>query len=349
MRSPYSWFLVAILAVLISAAAPRVGTAPEMLGEAERLVKLAQEDSREGNFFSAVVSARRALEIRQQLLPANDIKLAEALNVLGKAYYNHGLFGEAETWFAQAVAVAERTDESSLEASLMLADLGAALREQGKYWRAEAAVSRSLDIRRRLLAPNSALIVGSVDHLGQIYLATGRYPAAVRNFTDALRMSRGQVGLTGVNVELVTEHLVAARRAESLLIRAFLAFGAGFLVLIVHFVVAGLPAFAEVPRAVRIMSTGILIGAWVLFLGGAAFLGDLLVWPSLRWVLPLSLSPEIAAAFGKVFALIAIFFAARALIGVLALLRVALGRPAESSASTSGAAAADVPADQPAQ
>jgi hypothetical protein len=208
----------------------------------------------------------------------------------------------------------------------MLADLGAVLRERGKYWRAESVLSRSLEMRRRLLAPNSPMIAAGLDDLGQIYLATGRYPAAVHSFTEALGLSRGRVGADGPNAARVAEHLAQAQRAESLLIRALLAVGAALFVLITHFVVSGFPAHAQLPDAVRKLSAIIRIVGWVLFLAGAAFLGGLLVWPWLRWVLPLSLSQEVAAAFGYGFALLTAFFAAGGLIGLLTLLRIALGR-----------------------
>jgi hypothetical protein len=145
---------------------------------------------------------QRALALRQSLLPASDPSVARAQDQLGRVYYNRGISGDGATAFrraqelfaAAATAVRESLGPSDLSFADYLGDLGAALRELGRYADASLQVCRSLAIRRAALPATAPVLAASLNNLSLIAAHEGRRRDAAILQALAQRVLRGVVG-----------------------------------------------------------------------------------------------------------------------------------------------------------
>ncbi|WP_170850159.1 MULTISPECIES: tetratricopeptide repeat protein [unclassified Beijerinckia] len=145
---------------------------------------------------------RRTLGLREGVLPADDASVANAQNQLAKVYYNRGMssrsasdFAQGHELFAKAVATGEKhLDAKDPLLSNYYGDLGAALRELGRYSEAISYVCKSLNIRRAIGPANSLRLVGSLNNLGLIAAYQGKHLEAVQLRADALSIEQGTLG-----------------------------------------------------------------------------------------------------------------------------------------------------------
>jgi hypothetical protein len=201
----------------------------------------------------------------------------------------------------------------------MLLDLGAALRGHGAYWRAETLLRRALRIRNSALPEASPQRAESLAELARLYLATARYSAASRAFAQVEDI-HARAGEEEARASAMAGRAVA-ERAQIWLVAALAGLIVSIGVLAAHTMLMRSP---ERRAAGEIFRKLALIG----FLASTAVIAAFALWP----LLTLPISAFVPVSSGGILRWLAVAvlvpLCAGALLGLLALFRIALGGPA---------------------
>jgi len=114
-------------------------------------------------------------------------------------YLQNGRYMEAATLCRDAIT---HYDPTSLEAAMLLRDLGMAYRGEGSLKKAEAARRQELEILKTRLGEENANVAAATDGLGEIYYEQGRFTMARKAFQEALRI--GEKSLDARSPQLAT-------------------------------------------------------------------------------------------------------------------------------------------------
>jgi TonB family protein len=179
---------------------------PPELQEATTLTDSAIKLFNENKFDEAVSLAKRALEIREKLLPPNDIRISTALGTLGKIYVGKKDYKQAREVFQRLLDI--QTQQFGPE-NLRLADtldwIAAVQYGAGNSEAAEAAYKRGLAIREKGLGSSHAQVARSSFALAEFYRARGQFQPAVEHYTRALTLYGQLTGVTTPEYEQVSE------------------------------------------------------------------------------------------------------------------------------------------------
>lgn len=160
-----------------------------------------------GLFNEALPHFTKALELRQQVLPPNDPKVAESFYYLGANQTWLGHLDIAEQYFERAIAI-ERTlpFEKAEQLPYMLLDLGPLPSYRANPARAEAAASEARDLFIRRYGPDHQTVAFSLQRLGALYSRRGEEAEARRVLTSAIailqRKSASPLDISMVEDEL---------------------------------------------------------------------------------------------------------------------------------------------------
>jgi TonB family protein len=171
-------------------------TSPESpeLAEATELTKSVGKSFKEGKFDEALPLAKRALEIRERLLPRNDPRVANSLSYLGDVYMAKREYDNARKTFERLLLLQEAlvgpTDVRLANTTDRLAFL---YFEDGKTGKAEEFYQRSLTLREKALGPEDLQVATSLYALGQFYRLQRDYDKALNNYRRSL-MIYGRAG-----------------------------------------------------------------------------------------------------------------------------------------------------------
>ena len=129
---------------------------------------------RRGETDEAGALLERVLAISRKVLPPNHPNIATAHNNVALIRMARGDFAGAESEYRQAIAVREKGPAAGLVTNhATLANLSAALREQGKYDEAAGALEKALDVARPLGDDNPVQATYKM-HLARIQVARNR-------------------------------------------------------------------------------------------------------------------------------------------------------------------------------
>jgi serine/threonine protein kinase/tetratricopeptide (TPR) repeat protein len=148
-----------------------------------------------GLYTDADALLRRALELREELLDANDPQVAESLASLSLLLEQRGDFKEAEQIAARALDIRERTlppDHPDIASSLH--GLALIYYRQVKLKEAEHLYKRSLEIREKVFGYNHPEVAESLNDLGVLYYTQGRYEEAEKYYQQALAIRESVLG-----------------------------------------------------------------------------------------------------------------------------------------------------------
>ena len=148
-----------------------------------------------GLYTDADALLRRALELREELLDANDPQVAESLASLSLLLEQRGDFKEAEQIAARALDIRERTlspDHPDIASSLH--GLALIYYRQVKLKEAEHLYKRSLEIREKVFGSNHPEVAESLNDLGVLYYTQGRYEEAEKYYQQALAIRESVLG-----------------------------------------------------------------------------------------------------------------------------------------------------------
>ena len=141
----------------------------------------------QGEYRVAVQFYEKALEIRQQTLPADHSSLATSYNNIGLAYKNMGEYSKALSSYEKALDIRQKT-LSANHASLATSynNLGAVYHDMGEYSKALSFYEKALDIRQKTLPTNHPLLATSYNNIGLVFHNIGEYSKALSNHEKAL-------------------------------------------------------------------------------------------------------------------------------------------------------------------
>lgn len=129
---------------------------------------------------------RRALELGDRTLGADNPDLVLLLNDLTRLYLKQSMYAEAEPLLLRLLDMKRSKGEDHPEVATVLASLAAVRHALGRHESAEQLWRRVLDIRERTLAPNHFAIATALEHLGEACAARGNILEALPAFQRAL-------------------------------------------------------------------------------------------------------------------------------------------------------------------
>jgi TonB family protein len=162
---------------------------PSPLDEATALNQSAVKLFNEGKYDQAIPLARRALEIREKLLPHNDSQIASSLNNLGELYLATKDYKAARQVVERLLKMQEElfgADDVNLTFTL---DRLALLHYAAGNWsESEAAYKRVLALREKALGAEHELVAQSWFSLGEFYRLRRKLDPALESYKRSLEL-----------------------------------------------------------------------------------------------------------------------------------------------------------------
>ncbi|CAD5936073.1 CHAT domain-containing protein [Planktothrix agardhii] len=143
----------------------------------------------QGEFYEAIIIAKKALELAQSLYQGDHHDVALSLNNLGFLYHRQGKQNEAELLYQQALFMVQRLfkeDHPNIASSLN--NLAGLYESQGKLSEAEPLCQQALAIRQRLFKEDHPDIASSLNNLGLLCNSQGKLSEAEPLYQQALAM-----------------------------------------------------------------------------------------------------------------------------------------------------------------
>ncbi len=169
-------------------------TQSTQLHEATVLLEQAHTLWEQGYYRQALEPARKALAIREHLLPSGHGEVAEALTTLGLAHSSLIELVEAKSLFERALAIhrdALGAEDSRVGESLT--NLGAVMYAAGHFVKAIELLTRSLQIRERALGPTHPETGITLAHLAIAQRGMSRLMEARSSADKSVRILRTAV------------------------------------------------------------------------------------------------------------------------------------------------------------
>lgn len=158
------------------------------LEEAATLATSASKLLDDGKFDDAVSPARRALQIREKLLPANDIRIAASLSTLGKIYFSKRDYKAAREVFQRLLQIQEQNlGPDNVRIAETLDWLAPLYYQSGNSRETEAAYKRALALREKNFGSNHERVARSLFLLAEFYRSRREFDLAVDHYKGALR------------------------------------------------------------------------------------------------------------------------------------------------------------------
>lgn len=159
------------------------------LQEATTLTESAVKLFNQGKYDEALPLAKRALQIREKLLPRNDPRISSSLSNLGELYLAKKDYKPAREVFQRVLQIHEEVfgpDDVNLAFTLdRLAVLHFAA---GSWSETEAAYKRALALREKALGPNDVQVAQSWFSLGEFYRLRRKLEPALESYRRALTL-----------------------------------------------------------------------------------------------------------------------------------------------------------------
>ena len=184
------------LAVLLLANTFNSSQEPAELQEARTLNDSAVKLFNQGKYDEALPLAKRALQLREKLLPRTDGQISSSLTNLGEIYIAKKDYKQAKEIFLRLLQIQEELfGRDDPNVSYTLDRLAVLYYVAGNYDETEAAYKRALALREKSLGPNDALVAQSWFALGEFYRFRKKLEPALECYRRALSIygERGKV------------------------------------------------------------------------------------------------------------------------------------------------------------
>jgi len=175
--------------------APRAADSPDPASELTSLLRLAAKKQETGEDGEAEELLRRALEIADGTLGADDPDFALLLTDLSRLYLKKSAFEAAEPILLRLFEIKRSKGDDRPEVATVLASLATVRQALGRHESAEQLWRRVLEIRERTLAPNHFAIATALEHLGVACGARGKISEALNAFQAALSIREKTMGV----------------------------------------------------------------------------------------------------------------------------------------------------------
>jgi Tetratricopeptide repeat/Gram-negative bacterial TonB protein C-terminal len=157
------------------------------LKEATELTERTTKLLNEGKADEAVSLAKRALQIREKLLPPTDLKISISLNYLGTAYARKGDYGSAAQTLDRLLKILEsRFGAEDVNLLPTLNRLAMLYNLNDNERKAEEMFQRVLVIREKVFGVDSVEVAQTSYDLGQLYRQRGDFARALSNYKRSL-------------------------------------------------------------------------------------------------------------------------------------------------------------------
>jgi len=159
-------------------------------------------------FDEALPLAKRALQIREKLLPPTDPLVVTSLTYLGDVYVAKGDDYSAKKIFERLLPIAEERTDMTL--AFTLDRLAVLYRREGSMSKAENMFQRALAVREKAFGPEDVQVAGSVLALAQFYRFRKDYARALPSYKRALTIyGKANVNAAKLEHAIVGFHCLA--------------------------------------------------------------------------------------------------------------------------------------------
>src|SRR5262245_4323269 len=140
-----------------------------------------------GRYEEALPPAKRALQIREKLLPRTDPRISSSLTNLGEIYLAQKDYKPAKEIFLRLLQIQEELcGPDDVNLTFTLDRLALVYYVGGNDRETEAAYKRALALREKSLGPNDAQVAQSLFALGEFYRFRKKLQLALENYRRAL-------------------------------------------------------------------------------------------------------------------------------------------------------------------
>ena len=160
---------------------------PAELQEASTLTETATKLFNQGKYAEAISPAKRALELREKLLPRTDPRVASALSNLGEIYLGKKDYKPAREVFLRLLQIQEEVfGPEDVNLVFTLDRLAVIYFVGGNFEETEAAYKRSLALREKSLGVDDPQVGEVWFALGEFYRYRRKLEPAVASYKRAL-------------------------------------------------------------------------------------------------------------------------------------------------------------------
>jgi TonB family protein len=175
---------------------------PPELNEATDLTSSVAKLYKEGKFDEALPLAKRALEIRERLLPPADKRVSMSLGYLGDVYMAKRDYGSAKKSFDRLLLLQEeRLGPTDVNLAFTLDRLALLYYRVGKADKAEEFYQRALTIRETALGPETVPVADTLYAVGQLYRVRRDYDRALATYKRSLNIYGSSKGVTSAEFQ----------------------------------------------------------------------------------------------------------------------------------------------------
>ena len=178
------------------------------LKEATDLTNAALKLFKEQKFDEALANVKRALEIRERLLPRTDPRVSYSLTHVGDLYIATRDYDNARKIFQRLLLIQEeRLDPMDVDLALTLDRLAVLYYRDGKSAKAEELYKRALAIREKAFGPENVQVADTLYALGQFYRLRSDYDRALASYKRSLLIYGRSKGVTSAEFQRASNGL----------------------------------------------------------------------------------------------------------------------------------------------
>ena len=160
---------------------------PPELAEATKLTESVAQLFKEEKFDEALPLAKRALEIRERLLPRTDPRVAMSLGYVGDLYIAKRDYDNAKKTFERLLQLQEEQGgPNDVKLASTLDRLAVLYNRDGKPAKAEELYQRALALREKALGPEDVQVADTYYALGQLYRVRKEFDKALNSYRRSL-------------------------------------------------------------------------------------------------------------------------------------------------------------------
>ena len=182
----FTFLILATLLVINNLFAQEPQESPE-LNEASALMQSAAKLFKDQKYVEALAQTKRALEIREKLLPQSDPLIANCLVYLGDIHLARNEFDSAKKVLERSLAIQiERSSPDDVNLTATMDRLAQAYYGNREDRKAEDMIKRSLAAKEKALGAESPIVAEAFMTLGQYYRARKEFERATENYRRSI-------------------------------------------------------------------------------------------------------------------------------------------------------------------
>jgi CHAT domain-containing protein len=191
------------------------------LHEARKLNDESDKLERAGKYGAALPLAERVREIRERILGADHLEVADSLSDLAALHLHRGEYAKAEPLFQRSLAIKEKAlgpDHPDVASSIN--DLAVLSHYKGEYAKAELLFQQSLAAMEKALGPEHSRVASPLNNLATLYSDRESYAKAESLHLRALAIWEKAHGPDHSDVAFALNNLAGLYREQGDYVRA---------------------------------------------------------------------------------------------------------------------------------